>query len=280
MAFLRMEFFSETLQKDMSLAIVLPNDLPPAAKQGNSHFARPMKTLYLLHGYTGNCMDWTLNAKLQELACGYNLCIICPDGDNSFYLDGEQTGRKYAQFTGEELVNYTRDTFGLSAKAEDTLIGGLSMGGFGALHTALRYPRTYGGVFGLSSALIQHEVQAMQPGQENGVANYAYYRMVFGDPARLEHSENNPEELVRRLCSTAQAIPPIYMACGTEDFLLKENRAFRDFLVGQGVSVLYHESAGIHDYRFWNQYLEPAVCYLLGQCHATEGEAHTATSKP
>ena len=87
---------------------------------------------------------------------------------------------------------------------------------------------------------------------------------MFGEPSELASSVNNPEELVRRLLKEGGRIPGIYMACGTEDFLLNENHIFRDFLQEQGVELSYHESCGIHDFVFWNQYLEPAVVWMLG----------------
>ena len=62
-----------------------------------------------------------------------------------------------------------------------------------------------------------------------------------------------------------EAIQPIFMACGTEDFLLEKNRQFRDFLKEQGVDVAYHEGPGIHDWKFWNEYLEPGVRWMLGE---------------
>ncbi len=36
------------------------------------------------------------------------------------------------------------------------------------------------------------------------------------------------------------------------------------YLQEQGVELSYHESGGIHDFVFWNQYLEPAVVWMLG----------------
>ena len=59
---------------------------------------------------------------------------------------------------GKELIAYLQKTFGIAMKAEDTFIGGLSMGGFGALHTGFLYPENYSKIAALSSALIVHEV--------------------------------------------------------------------------------------------------------------------------
>ena len=39
----------------------------------------------------------------------------------------------------------------------------------------------------------------MKPGENNGVANYDYYRNCFGDLDKLIESNNNPETLVKKI---------------------------------------------------------------------------------
>ena len=263
MATARVEFHSEALCRIVPFQIILPNDLPEMMRAENPHYGRPAKTLFLLHGYTGGCGDWLCGSRIQELSAEYNLAVVCPSGENSFYLDGPETGRAYGTHIGKELVAYVRDTFGLSTRREDTLIGGFSMGGFGALHTALAYPHTFSKAFAFSSALIMHEVAEMKPGHGNPVANYEYYRMVFGAPEALLKNANNPEEQIRRLQKEGEPLPELFMACGTEDFLLGENRSFHRFLEEQDVNHEYTESPGEHNWTFWNQYVEPAIRWML-----------------
>lgn len=137
------------------------------------------------------------------------------------------------------------------------------MGGFGALHTAFRYPETFGKVFALSSALIIHEVKNMKPGRGNDIANYDYYRLMFGQPGMLEESENNPEELIRQLLFEGKKIPDIFMACGTSDFLLENNRDFAAFLKENGVEYTYQESEGDHNFDFWNKNLDIVMKWMI-----------------
>ena len=62
----------------------------------------------------------------------------------------------------DSLRRYTSyRTFGLQISAENTGIMGLSMGGFGAIHTALAYPDRFWKIGAMSSALIVHEVAGM-----------------------------------------------------------------------------------------------------------------------
>lgn len=260
MALANVEFYSDCLRRCVTCKVVIPTDVNGA---DNPAYNRPMKTLVLLHGYSGMCSDWIWNSQVMDVSNRYNLCVIMPSGENSFYLDGKETGRAYATFVGEELLGFIRKTFGLSGKREDTYIGGFSMGGFGAIYLALRFPDTFSKLFALSSALIMHEVMEMKPGSGNHVANYDYYKLMFGEPTELKDSMNNPEFLAKEIQKKGGSMPGIYMACGTEDFLLQENRAFDAFLTEQNITHVYQESAGAHDYNFWNAYLEPAVKWLL-----------------
>ena len=256
MAYGSLDFYSECLKRTVTFKFILPNETDDMT-------TAPMRLLLLLHGYNGTHTDWMLNSKVLEFAVKYHMCIVMPTGENSFYLDGEATGRKYAAFIGEELPNYIRKTFPVSDLRSETYIGGFSMGGFGALHTAFKYSETFGKVFALSSALIIHEVKNMKPGKGNDIADYEYYRLMFGQPERLEISENNPEELIRQLLMEEKEIPQIFMACGTSDFLLENNREFADFLKENGVEHTYLESEGDHNFEFWNAYLDIAMKWLL-----------------
>lgn len=261
MAFGRMDFFSKSLIRTVSFHFLIPGDRTDV--ENNPYYKRPMKTLYLFHGYTNNSWEWLFNSKITQLSEKYNLAVILPSIENSFYLDRKGTGGSFAAYAGEELVNYTRRIFGLSDKKEDTYVGGISMGGFGALHTGLAYPETFSKIMALSSALIVHEIAGQKPGFHNEAADYDYYAMTFGDLDELLTSRNNPEQLILNLQESGAAIPELFMACGTEDFLLEKNREFQKFLNENQVPVIYQESSGNHDFDFWNQYLEPAVQWMI-----------------
>lgn len=221
--------------------------------------------MFLLHGYTSGSGEWYYESSIRFLAEKYNLAVVFPNAENSFYLNGDATGRNFCDFVGSELVEYMRKTFGLAQSEEDTFIGGLSMGGFGALHTAFAFPENFGKTIAMSSALIVHEIAGMKPGQDNGVANYEYYRCCFGDLDKVEESDANPETLLLRLKREGRKIPDIFMVCGTEDFLLEKNRAFHRFLLQEEIPVFYEESAGSHNMMFWNAKLEPAIRWMLGE---------------
>lgn len=57
----------------------------------------------------------------------------------------------YGDFIGRELVELTRKIFPLSHKREDTFIGGLSMGGYGAIPNGIEIFMTH-----LDTLLVCH----------------------------------------------------------------------------------------------------------------------------
>lgn len=258
MAFFNIEYYSNCLHRAASFKVIIPND--PRRDGGpvpepNRQQKRAIKTLFLLHGYTGKGDNW-----IPEYLCEqYNFAVVCPTGENGFWLNGLSTGHAFQTLVGEELVDYVRKTFGLAKKREDTYIMGMSMGGFGALHTALAYPEVFSKAAPLSSAFIHHEVAGMKPGSGNPIANYDYYRECFGEPKKLLKSENNPETLVKKIIKEKKPMPEIFMACGTEDFLIEPNRAMHKFLVKQGVEHVYWEDKGIHDMDFWQRCVQKFI---------------------
>lgn len=251
MAYYTIKLFANALRRYTTFDMFIPNDIrEDIPHEDNVYKQRKMKVLFLLHGYTGNAGNWVP----EYIAEKYHFAIVMPNGENAFWLDGLSTGHKFATFLGEELPAYIRKTFGLAMAPEETYIMGLSMGGFGALHTALAYPGVFGKAAGLSSALIVHDIAHMKEGDSDELANYAYYHECFGDLETVEESDNNPEVLVKKLQESGGKIPELFISCGTEDFLLEKNRVMHEFLERSGVPHVYMESKGGHDVEFWNEY--------------------------
>lgn len=262
MANFQVQYYSSALHRKTTFLASIPNDIrTDIPRTLNAHQKRPTKALFILHGYTGMMENWVS----EELMDYYNVAVFSANAENSFYLDAEATGHQYETMLAIELVDYVRKTFGLAMRAEDTYIAGISMGGFGAVHTGLAHPDRFSKIAGLSSALIVHQIAGMRPGEStDGVlANYAYYAGCFGDLATVETRDTNPEVLVRKLKEKGEKIPEIYLCCGSEDFLIEPNRAFHRFLTEQGVPHEYHESRGIHDGIFWAEYEPKALAWMF-----------------
>ena len=81
MAKLKIDLFLNSLNRQGSFEMILPNDLPEES-------GRPIKTVFHLHGYTGKAESWVP----EELVQKYNIAVVSPNGENGFYLIGLSTG--------------------------------------------------------------------------------------------------------------------------------------------------------------------------------------------
>lgn len=264
MATLQMDFFSTSLRRITEMSVILPVEKPNLHGMGKEDMDKPLKTLYLLHGYSGRNRDWLYGSRIEELAREFNVAVVMPSGENGFYLDEPIKGDYYEKLICEEIIELTRRAFPLSRLREDTVIGGLSMGGYGAMRNGLKRSDVFGAIFAFSSALITDEMAKLPEGQDTPMAPYSYYRHVFGDLSALKGSDKDPKALAKKLVDERQELPKIYMACGTEDFLLDRNRDFHRCLTELGVSHEYVESPGVHNWAFWDEYIEKAMLWLLG----------------
>ena len=167
MALIQVNFMSKALLRTVTVNVILPVD--KFSLTGNTkETEKQYKTLYLLHGIFGNYTDWIAGTDILRLAQARDLAVVMPSGENGFYLDQPEQGRNYATFIGEELVEITRKMFPLSRKREDTFIGGLSMGGYGAIRNGLKYSDTFGRILGFSSAL--HILEDVESNQNRNIA--------------------------------------------------------------------------------------------------------------
>lgn len=266
MALIQVNFVSKSLFRTVPVQVILPVDkLTPDGKLPEP---KKFKTLYLLHGYWGNYTDWVSGTRIQRWAEERDLAVVMPSGDNSFYVDRPVARNSYGEFIGRELVEITRRMFPLSEKREDTFIGGLSMGGFGAMRNGLKYHDTFGSIIALSSAFHLFE----DVGNPAGDPIQAYRESLFGPLAEAVKSDMNPKVLIDKLGSRKKAepefqLPKIYIACGTEDDLISGSRDYRKLLTANGFDVTYEEGPGGHEWDFWDTYIKKAVDWLpLDDC--------------
>nr|WP_019909469.1 alpha/beta hydrolase family protein [Paenibacillus sp. HW567] len=261
MATLQISFRSECLKREVTFSALLPGDQPEEF-QTSARAGQPLRAIYLLHGYSGSHNDWMNFTRIRELSDRYHIAVFMPAGENQFYLDDENREEYFGEYIGKELVDFTRRLFPLSTEREDTFIGGLSMGGYGAIRNGLKYGQQFGRIIALSSALIPYKVANIPPDYKDGIASYKYYTSVFGDLSQLLGSDKDPERLALDLKENGLKPPKIYMACGTEDFLLDVNRRFHAFLEQEQIGHAYVESGGAHTWDFWDKYIEAALQWV------------------
>ncbi len=255
MAVIEVNFFSNSLKRMVPFQMILPVG-KRYSKPGDTD--GPFKTIYLLHGLRGNYKDWVVYTEIQYLAEKSNLAVVMPSGENSCYVEQLIPDNDFGEYVGHELVEITRKMFPLSDKREDTFIGGLSMGGFGALRNGFKYAENFSKIVALSAALHFFESPLEKP-----IENIYHEERVFGDRGIALLSDKNPRVAFENLRKNDIGIPEIYMACGLQDSLLWANQSFKDFLVENGAKVNYEETEGEHNWTFWNSQIPQFIKWLF-----------------
>ena len=266
MAFIHMSLYSRCLQRTVPVNCVVPMDSVQYLGQDLPE-EKPFRTLYLLNGFFGNNNDWTLAGDIARLAIEHNIAFICPAGENKFYIDNE-FGEYHGRFIGEELVEMTRRLFPLSRERKDTYIGGLSMGGYGALRNGLKYNDVFSRIVALSPGIFTTEVLKGMSGNPEDVAffgadalflNKQFLKLSFGDLDAVDGSDKDPYALYDAAAASAAGCPDIYLAIGMEDPLYPNVKSYADYLEKRGAPLMRTEDHGIHDFDYWNIHLKDAL---------------------
>lgn len=248
MTILTASYHSEALNKQVTYRAIIPE----TKRNIDESLKSPKKlypTLYLLHGYTGDENDWLQYSLIRELAEKHEIAIIMPAGENSFYFD-PPIGPKFSTFIGKELVEKTRALFPLSHERGDTLLAGFSMGGYGALLNGILHAKTFGFVGSFSGVVL-----SASPDINEGTIKIPLPILQIivksGEwkdlPPRLDILQLLEDPKNRK------KLPELFLSCGTEDYLYRENSYLHNYLEKKDISHHYFEASGEHDWLFWNQ---------------------------
>lgn len=110
--------------------------------------------LYLLHGYDGDYRNWADKTSLEAVASTYSMIIVCPDGQDSWYVDSPIDPKmQFETYVYKELVTYIDDHFRTIPDPKFRAITGLSMGGHGALTLAFKHPDVFGSCGSMSGCV-------------------------------------------------------------------------------------------------------------------------------
>lgn len=246
-AYLHLEIHSEALMMQTSVSVIMPQDIKSNQK---------LKTLYLLHGYFGNHMDWIRYSSIERYAQSHQLAIIMPEVNNGYYANME-VGLDYFTYVADELPKIMESMFPLSRKRQDRYIAGLSMGGYGAFKIAAKRPHKFSKAISLSGSLNIMTIKEISQKEDRR----DYFSAVFGS-TNQSYKKHDLYPIFSKLVRQKD-YPQLYMACGTEDFLYQDNEAFYNFLVEQGFDVYYETQSGAHTWDFWDEYIKKAIEWLF-----------------
>lgn len=250
---------SKALMRGADFHVILPyHDGYPDAK-------RPYPTLYFLPGFSASAEEIAFALPLRQMSALYGVAVVVPDGENAFYTDHPERALSMGEYIGEELVEISRKMFPcLSHEREDTFIGGISMGGYGAAALGLYYAERFSKM-ALFSPSVEADTLLLRAGTP-AVVETGLFSALFGSRQAYQASPRlNPYQAVENARAEGKKLPEIWMCCGEEDLLVRDAcKRFDAFLTENKVPHQAVFGHGEHDYLYWDAHLEEAFRFLRG----------------
>jgi len=199
--------------------------LPPSYAKDPS---RTYPVLYFLHGLNNDETSWTverygqLQNSLEQMMLSGKLpefVMVHPRGDNSFYCNYIDGSKRYEDLLTQELIYYMETHYRARKGRENRAIAGTSMGGYGALKIAMKYPDRYASVAGQSPIIFPGSNPLALSDETKTSRFYSFFvnmlTPIFGDPIRQDlWDANNPLALAKNRKLDGLKI---YFDYGTDD---------------------------------------------------------------
>jgi S-formylglutathione hydrolase FrmB len=207
----------------------------------------PYPVLVQLHGYYDDYRAWLTKSNLLQHAKNYPLIVILPDTANGWWAN-LGAPNQFEDMLVKDLKAHVHATF--QARPGRWAIGGLSMGGFGALRIGLKYADMFCSIYAHSSAIPK-------PGQPRG------WPFLWDDPDRSAAVRRRLREDLSCYHWAGQVdralLPRLSFDCGSEDVLQEENLRFHNYLNKIGLPHAYSEHSGGHDWKYWDTHVPTAL---------------------
>ena len=204
---------SRILGRSVPYCVILP---PGYGEDANRRYP----VLYYLHGLGDNQQMFVRSGGfnlIEELWDRHEIgdfILVSPAGYASFFMNSYDGRFRYEDFFLQEFMPLIENRYRIAARRESRGIGGISMGGYGALRMAFLHPQLFGSVSAHSAALMER-LPAISVGNSPESGRLQILGNVFGSPPdRSFWDRNNPLNIAR----TAEfAGMKIYFDCGSED---------------------------------------------------------------
>jgi putative tributyrin esterase len=241
MAFATINYFSRSLLKASSVNVVFPDD---------PNIPRPWAAFYLLHGLSDDHTIWMRRTSIERYVAGLPLVVVMPDGGRGWYTNAVE-GYKYEDDLIKDVVGLVDRTFPVKAERSGRAIGGLSMGGYGAVKNGLKHHEMFASVNSHSGAI------GFARSPERGRQLSPEFQRIFGNDPK--GGPEDPFAVVEKL--DHGLLPALRLDCGTDDFLLDQNRAFHKHLESMHIPHEYEEFPGGHDWAYWDKHVQEAIAF-------------------
>jgi putative tributyrin esterase len=238
------KFQSESLGQERFFNILLPLDYESSTSR--------YPALYLLHGHGQGGGSWSYMTNLSGCAARHKLIIVMPDASNSWYVNGVADPKAlFEDYIVKDIIGYVDSHYRTVPLPRARAVAGLSMGGYGAVFLGLKHYRLFAAIGTFSGALTAaHDVPTEHDTDQQRLFQQEILPL-FGPPGSSERQQRDPLALVEKV--PPAEMPMIYIACGGQDGLLRENREFVHLLAEKKIPYEYREiSPRSHSWDFWD----------------------------
>jgi len=263
---------SRILGHSVPYCVILP---PGYGEDANRRYP----VLYYLHGLGDNEQMFVRSGGfnlIEELWDRHELgdfVIVSPAGYAGFFMNSHDASFRYDDFFLQEFMPWIENRYRIASRRESRGIGGISMGGYGALRMAFLYPQLFGSVSAHSAALMEKLPSVSVNNSPEG-GRLRILGNVFGSPPdRLFWDRNNPLAIAR----TAElAGMKIYFDCGSEDDYGFEAgaQALHNSLASRRIAHEFHLYPGGHNWSYFAGHLPNSLRFHSAAFRRNDVPAH------
>lgn len=202
--------------------------------------------VYLLHGYGDNHAAFAERIPLDSLADSHGVIFVCPDGLDSWYFDSPaDPSMQMETYLTSDLIPTVDHRLRTIADRRHRAIAGLSMGGHGALWTAIRHSDLFASAGTMSGGVD---------------FNTPRFRNSWKIKNWLGTYDSAPEIWnTHTVMSLVPSLQPgqlrIIVACGDEDFFIEVNNRLHRALSRRSIGHVYTVTPGNHSWAYWRRTL-------------------------
>jgi putative tributyrin esterase len=230
---LTLRFHSDALGKHTTFNVIHPD-------KG----AGPFPVLIQLHGYSDDCWSWITNANLVRHVAELPLIVVLPDGGTSRYVNAAPHERfnlqRYEDLIAQDIPAELTRTFQI--RPGPWAIGGLSMGGQGALRIGMKHSDRFASIWAHSSGGLHPDPTWMA---------------LLDDPE--DASCFNQADRLKARVDGGATLPAITFDCGVDDFVIEGNQDLHAHMEQIGLPHTYTEFAGAHTWDYWDLHVQEAL---------------------
>ncbi|NQW78314.1 MAG: esterase family protein [Chitinophagaceae bacterium] len=261
-------FKSAILNKEVHYSIFLPSDYYTSE--------RAYPVTYLLHGYGDEDDGWIQFGEVNRLADDAikagkipPMIIVTPDGFTSFYINTADGKLNYEDFFIKELIPHIEKTYKVKAERKYRGIAGLSMGGYGALMYALKYPNLFAAAAPLSAAVwTDNDIINLDEGMFNGLFGNSMGKNLKGkDRLTTAWLSNSPLAIIEKKSKEELSAVRYWIDCGDDDFLTIGNAQLHIALTNKNVPHEFRMRDGAHNWTYWRTGIIDALAFIGDSFH-------------